>query len=188
MSYNRIEEDMMQDMNENESDGSATKNEPRPITILVTDHTNDQTLDDNHIPTGSRESSRVVTPTVTGKTDCEKYDRGQRISIHQPDAISNMDGKEQKQSRNQSAKIAKDGAERCKQQHEEDVRPPTKASSSIPMTQGGGKVDQARYRHKEKNPQVKTVDGNDTEPDVNDLLQDKYSCQTDGSAIRYCGL
>ena len=163
------------------------KSDQRSTNVHATDQTNDETLDDERVQTRSREAYIVVTSTVTGKLIA-------RILIEVKDdpsinqTLSRTWMVEEKQSRNQSAKIAKDGAERCKQQHEEDVRPPTKASSSIPMTQGGGKVDQARYRHKEKNPQVKTVDGNDTEPDVNDLLQDKYSCQTDGSAIRYCGL
>ena len=35
---------------------------------------------------------------------------------------------------------------------------------------------------------MKTVDKNYTEQDVNDLLQEKSSCQTDGGAIRDYGL
>ena len=103
------------------------ENDPQLVKVLVTNHTNDKTLDDERAQTGSKECSRVVMPTVTGKTDFEEYDRGQIISTHQPDAISNMVGKEQKQSRNQSEKIAKYGEERCVR-HEEDVHLPTKAS------------------------------------------------------------
>ena len=98
----------MQDMDKNEGDDRATKNDPRSIKVLVTDHTNDKTLDDERMQTRSKESSRVVTLTVTGKTDCEECDRGQRRSTHQPDAISNMDGEGEKQSKYQSEKIAKD--------------------------------------------------------------------------------
>ena len=72
----------------------------------MTEHTNDETQDDERVQTMSKESSRVATPTVTGRIDCEKPDRGQRRSIDQPDAISTMDGDGQKQSRNQSDEIA----------------------------------------------------------------------------------
>ena len=65
-------------MDKNEGNDRATKNDPRSIKILVRDHTNDKTLDDERLQTRSKESSRVVTPAVTGKTNCEESDRGQR--------------------------------------------------------------------------------------------------------------
>ena len=105
---NAIEEDMMQDVDKNEGDDHSTKNDPRSAMALATDYKNDKTLDDERVQTRSKESSRVVTLTVTGKTDCEECDRGQRRSTHQPDAISNMDGEGEKQSKYQSEKIAKD--------------------------------------------------------------------------------
>ena len=40
---------------------------------------------------------------------------------------------------------------------------------------------------KSQSPEVKTVDGKDIERGVNDLLQEKFSCRTYGSAIRDCG-
>ena len=46
---NVIEEDMIQDEDNDESDDIATKNYPRSIKVLVTDHTNEETIDDNRI-------------------------------------------------------------------------------------------------------------------------------------------
>ena len=151
------------------------------------EYTNDETLDDNRMQTRSRKASRVVTPLVTGKTDCEEYDRGQRRSIYQPGAIPTMDGGVQKQSEHQGAKTASYEEERCVQ-HENNVRQPAKASLLISMIQECRKVDQLRDRHKEIIPEVKTVDGKYIEQGVKDLLQGKSSCQTDRSVIRDCGL
>ena len=104
-----------------------------------------------------------------------------------PDAIPTMYGEGQRQYIYQSDKNARDGEERCVQQ-EEDVRLPTKDSSSISTIQECMKVNLSRYRYKEMIPEVKTVDSKDNERDVNDLLQGKSRCQIDGSAIRDCGL
>ena len=72
--------------------------------------------------------------------------------------------------------------------HEEDVHLLMKVSSSISTIQGGMEVDQSRGRHEEPNPEVKTVEGKCIERGVNNLLREKCSCQTDGSAMRDCGL
>ena len=40
---------MIQDEDNDESDDIATKNYPRSIKVLVTDHTNEETIDDNRI-------------------------------------------------------------------------------------------------------------------------------------------
>ena len=63
------------------------------------DHTNDKTLVDERVQSSSREASRVVTPTVTGNTECEESDRGQRQSIHQSNPIPTTDGQGQKLSK-----------------------------------------------------------------------------------------
>lgn len=64
-----IEKDMMQDVDKNESDNHATKNDPPSIKVLVTDYTNDETLDDNYIQIRLSKAGRVLTPTVTGEID-----------------------------------------------------------------------------------------------------------------------
>ena len=48
---------MMQDLDNNEGDDRATKNDPRSVTVLVKDHTNYKILDDEREQTRSKESS-----------------------------------------------------------------------------------------------------------------------------------
>ena len=172
-------------IDESESNDRAMKSVQRSIRVLVTEHTNDETQDDERVQTMSKESSRVATPTVTGRIDCEKPDRGQRRSIDQPDAISTMDDVGQKQSRNKSDEIARDTEERY-MQPEEDVYLPTKVSSSISATQGCRRGDQSQDRHEESNPEVKMVDAKDIRRGISDLLQGESRCQTDESEIRDC--
>ena len=174
---NMIDEDLMHYIDESESNDRAMKSDQRSIKVLVTEHTNDETQDDERVQTMSKESSRVVTPTVTGRIDCEEPDRGQRRSIDQPDAISTMDGDGQKQSTNQSDEIARDIEERCKQPDEDDYLL-TKVSSSISATQGCRRGDQSQDRHEESNPEVKMVDARDIERGISDLLQGESRCQT----------
>ena len=64
---NAINEDPMQDVDNNEGDDRATKNEPRSVKVLVIDHTNYKMIDDERKHTRSKESSWVVTPNVTEK-------------------------------------------------------------------------------------------------------------------------
>ena len=132
----------MQDVDKNEGDDLVMKNGPQSIKVLVMDHTNDKTLDDERVQTWSKEPSIVVKPIVKRNTDCEESDRGQRRPIHQSDAIPTRDGDGQKQSRNQSDKIARDEEER-RVQHEEDVYLQTKASSSISTIQVCTEGDQS---------------------------------------------
>ena len=84
----------------------------------MTERTNNETQDDENVQIRSKKASGVVTPAVTGKTDCKKFDRGQRRPIHQSDATPTRYGEGQKQSINQSDKIAKDVKEWCMQQEE----------------------------------------------------------------------
>ena len=112
---NVIDDDLRQCIDESDSDDCAMKNDQRSIKVLVTEHTNDKTQDDERVQTGSTEVSRMVTLIVTGKSNCEEYDWRQRRSVHQLDVISAIDGDGLIQSRNQSGKIAKDGGERCVQ-------------------------------------------------------------------------
>ena len=105
-------DDMMQNVNENGGDDRATRNDPRSLKVLVTSHTNDKILNEERVKTKPKESSRVVTPTVERRTDCEESDRGQRRSIYRPDGIPTMDSDGQKQSRNQSDMTARDEEER----------------------------------------------------------------------------
>ena len=130
--------------------------------VLVTSHTNDKILDDERVQTKPKESSRVVTPTVAGTTDCEESDRGQRRSIYQPDAIPTMGSDGQIQSRNQSDMTARDEEER-QVQHEKNVHLPSKASSSIHTILGCMEDDQSQDRHEESSSGVKMVDGKDIE-------------------------
>ena len=88
---NGIDEDMMQNVDENGGDDRATRNDSRSMKVLVTRHTNDKILDDERVQTKPKASSRVVTPMVAGRTDCEESDRGQRRSIYQSDGIQTMD-------------------------------------------------------------------------------------------------
>ena len=78
---NVTDENLMQYIDESESNDRAMKSEQRSIKVIVTEHTNDVTQDDERVQTMSKESSRVLTPTVTGRIDCEEPDRGQRRSI-----------------------------------------------------------------------------------------------------------
>ena len=68
-----IDEDVMQDMDKNEGDDRATKNDPRSIKVLVTDHTNEEKLDDNGMQPRSKEASRVMTPIVTWEIGCSDH-------------------------------------------------------------------------------------------------------------------
>ena len=70
----------MQYMDENESDDHDMKNNQQSAKICVMDHKIDEARDDERVQISSKESSRVVTPIVTGKTDCEESDWGQRRS------------------------------------------------------------------------------------------------------------
>ena len=72
------------------------------------DHTNDMMLDDEGVHTKSQKSSIVITPDVTGKTDCEEWDQRHRRSIHPSDEIPIIFGDEQNQSKNQSDQIARE--------------------------------------------------------------------------------
>ena len=54
----------MQDVDKNEGDDRDTKNDPLSIKLLVINHTNGKTLDDERVQTWSKESSRVVKPIV----------------------------------------------------------------------------------------------------------------------------
>ena len=184
---NGIDEDMMHNVDEHDGDDRAIINNPRSVKVLVTSHTNGKIIDDEQVQTMPNKSSRVVTPTVDRRTDCEESGRGQRRSIYQPDAVPTMDGDGQKQSRNQSDMTTRDEEER-QVQHEEDVHLPMKASSSIPTTPGCTKSYQSQDRHDEPSSGVKIVDGKDIERGVNNLLQGKSGCQTGGGAIRDCDL
>ena len=133
-------------IDESESNDRDIKSDQRLIKVPITEHTNDETQDDERVQTMSKESSRVAAPTVAGRIDCENPDRGQRRSIDQPDAISTMDGDGQKQSRKQSEEISRDTEERC-MQPEEDIYLPTKVSSSISATQECRRGDQSQDRH-----------------------------------------
>ena len=62
---------MMQYIDEGESDDRDMKNDQRSIKVLLTEHTNEKTQDDERLQTGSTRVIRVVTPTVTGKSNCE---------------------------------------------------------------------------------------------------------------------
>ena len=73
---NVIDEDLMQDVDKNEGDDLVMKNGPQSIKVLVMDHTNDKTLDDERVQTWSKEPSRVVDPIVKRKNDCEESDWG----------------------------------------------------------------------------------------------------------------
>ena len=75
-----------------------------------------------------------------------------------------------KNSQDQSDKIARDGEERCVQ-HEEDVYLPKKASASSSTIQGCMEVDRSRDRPENPSPEVKTVDCKDLDQIVNDFLQ-----------------
>ena len=79
-------------IDESESNDRDIKSDQRSIKVPITEHTNDETQDDECVQTMSKESSKVRTPTVTGRIDCEGPDRRQRRSIDQPEAISTMDG------------------------------------------------------------------------------------------------
>ena len=149
----------MQYIDEGESDDRDMKNDQRSIKVLLTEHTNEKTQDDERLQTGSTRVIRVVTPTVTGKSNCEESDRGQRQSVHQSDVIYAMDADGLIQSRNQSNKIAMDGGGRCMQQRK-DVYLPMNASLSISTVQGCMEGDQSRDRHEELSFKVKTVDRN----------------------------
>ena len=98
-----------------------------------------------------------------------------------------MYGDGQKQSRNQSDMTTRDEEER-QVQHEEDAHLPMKASSSIPTIPGCTEGNQLQDWHEKSSSGVKIVDGKDIERDVNNLLQERSGCQTDGSAIRDCDL
>ena len=89
-------DDMMQNVNENGGDDRATRNDPRSLKVLVTSHTYDKILDNERVQTTPKGFSRVMTPTVTGRTDCEESDRTKRRFIYQPYAIPTMDGDGQK--------------------------------------------------------------------------------------------
>ena len=132
---NGIDEDMMHNVDEHDGDDRAIINKPRSVKVLVTSHTNGKIIDDEQVQTMPNKSSRVVTPTVDRRTDCEESGRGQRRSIYQPDAIPTMDDDGQKQSRNQSDTTTRDEEER-QVQHEEDAHLTMKASLSIPTTPG----------------------------------------------------
>ena len=165
----------MQYMDENESDDHDMKNNQQSAKICVTDHTIDDARDDERVQTSSKEGSIVVTPIVTGNTDCEESDRGQRRPIYQSDTTLAMYGEGHIQSRDQSDKIVKDGEERC-EQHEEDVYLPKQFSSSISTTQECMEGDQSRDWHEAPRPEVKMVEVTDIERGVSDLLQGKSIC------------
>ena len=96
------------------------KSDQRSTNVHATDQTNDETLDDERVQTRSREAYIVVTSTVTGKLIA-------RILIEVKDdpsinqTLSRTWMVEEKQSRNQSDKIASAGEERSVQQHELDL-------------------------------------------------------------------
>ena len=87
-----IDEDLRQCIDESESDDRTIKNDQRWMKLLVTEHTNYKTQDDERVQTGSKRASRVVTPTVTGKSSCEESEGWKRRSVYQSDVISAMDG------------------------------------------------------------------------------------------------
>ena len=95
-----------------------------------------------------------------------------------------MDGEGQRQSKYQGDNTASYEEERCVQQ-EKNVRQPANVSSSISMIPGCRKIDQRRERHAEISSKVKVVDVNDIGRCVSDLMQGKFSCQTNeiGSEI-----
>ena len=66
-----INKDLMQYVDKNEGDDRATKNDPRSVKALVTNHTIDKTLDYDRMQTRSRKASIVVMPTVTEMIDCD---------------------------------------------------------------------------------------------------------------------
>ena len=66
---NVIDEDLRQCIDESESDDRTIKNDQRWMKLLVTEHTNYKTQDYERVQTGSKRASRVVTPTVTGKSN-----------------------------------------------------------------------------------------------------------------------
>ena len=73
---NMIDEDLMHYIDESESNDRAMKSDQRSIKVLVTEHTNDETQDDERVQTWSKEPSRVVDPIVKRKNDCEESDWG----------------------------------------------------------------------------------------------------------------